>query len=147
MSCLVHEADPSNDRMSTLATGITKEDALAKPLLLLHVSRVIGSVTVLLLACKLFVRSSSEWLRDSDWKSLSASFLVQLFISHESRRFLFTISSVLEVSTKINLPPEKHDTQRQSNGRTAFNCRQRAAILVSFSVFFLVVQGSKLFRQ
>ena len=51
MSCLVHEADPSNDRMSTLATGITKEDALAKPLLLLHVyvSRVIGSVTVLLL--------------------------------------------------------------------------------------------------
>ena len=60
MSCLVPEADPINDRMSTLATGITKEDALAKPLLLLPVSRDTGSVTVLLLACKLFVRSSSE---------------------------------------------------------------------------------------
>lgn len=74
--------------------------------------------------------------RDSDRKSLSASFLVKLFISHESRRLLFTSLSVLEVSTKSNLPPEKHDTQRQSNGRTAFNCRQRAAILVSFSAFF-----------
>ena len=56
MSCLVHEADPSNDRMSTRATGITEEDALAKPLLLLPVTRD----TVTVLDCKLFVRSSSE---------------------------------------------------------------------------------------